>query len=188
MLALKNHLIAYTDGSADNIKTKKGGYGIYMTFNEHTKTFSKPCKEQTSNNKMEIEAVNNVFINTKNTIYPVLIFMDSDYVYNCAIGNWKRKKNVELWDRFEEITEDFMNRGGKFKFFILESHINIQDSTKVNQAYKKFVSKNTKENIAYLRKITDKSLKYVFTEILKGNHIADGAAYRAKSKAERKIS
>lgn len=187
MKVLKDHTIAYTDGSADNMKTKRGGYGIYLTHNDKVKTISEACKGYTSNNKMEIKALIEVFTNVKSARFPLLIFMDSDYVYNCAIGKWKRKKNKQFWSQFEKVTKKFEESGGEYRLFVIESHVNIQRSSEVKKAYHKFLDKNDDINISYLKDQSGDRLEYIFAEVLKGNHIADAAAYQAKDKAESRI-
>ena len=176
MVALNNHIIAYTDGSADNAKTKMGGYGIFLNFKNKEKKVSKKVKTKTSNNKMEIKAVTEVFNYIKSTNFPLVIVMDSDYVYNCATGNWKIKKNKKYWDKFADNVENFKKQGGKVKLFVVESHISLQNSKKIDENFKKFKDKNRQEDLNYLKENSKLDLKAIYVEFLKGNSIADKEA------------
>ena len=53
---------------------------------------------------MELTAVIKALTACSNNKYT--IFSDSKYVINCAIGTWKRKKNLDLWEQFNYISSD----------------------------------------------------------------------------------
>lgn len=183
MLILKDHILAFTDGSADNANTKKGGYGLMLKFNKHEKIINHSCVKKTSNNKMEIQSVIEVFKRVKSTQYPLLIFTDSDYVYNCAAGNWGRKKNKEYWKEFDKVTKEFLSEGGKFRIYVVKSHLNLNKSSDIKEGLKRFNDKNNREDVKYLEKHSKRSFKTIFTQILRGNEIADRNACIGKDNA-----
>ena len=51
---------------------------------------------------MELIAVITALRAIKNPINSLTIYTDSMYVKGCATLGWKRKKNVELWMKFDE--------------------------------------------------------------------------------------
>ena len=58
----------------------------------------------TTNNRMELSAVIEAlefFPDKKKYI----IYTDSQYVINCTKGKWSRKKNIDLWKKYERISD-----------------------------------------------------------------------------------
>lgn len=90
-----------TDGAYSS-KRNKGGVGIVFLKNdikilEYSKAFN-----NTTNNQMELLAVLIGLKFIKKPINNLLIITDSMYVIGCAIKGWKRKKNTELWNKFDK--------------------------------------------------------------------------------------
>ena len=56
--------------------------------------------KQTTNNQMEMMACI-VAMESVSAPSDITIITDSQYVIGCASLGWKRKKNVELWKRFD---------------------------------------------------------------------------------------
>ena len=94
--------VMYTDGSCNNLGL--GGWGVVLLV-KNTKTYLKGIKENTTNNRMEIQAVleglKKLFKYKK-----ICIRTDSRYVIGCASLGWKRNVNTELWDIYDQLSKD----------------------------------------------------------------------------------
>ena len=97
----------YTDGSALG-NPGKGGYGIVMISQKHRKELSQGYR-LTTNNRMELLSVIVALETLKNPGTVVNIYSDSKYVVDAVEKGWlfawekknfKKKKNVDLWERF----------------------------------------------------------------------------------------
>lgn len=96
--------IIYTDG-AYSFSRDQGGIGIVITKdNKEIFRFSKAFKGVT-NNKMELAAVIAALYSVKEPLDSLIIRTDSQYVIGCATKGWKRRKNVKLWNKFDELLE-----------------------------------------------------------------------------------
>ena len=90
-----------TDG-AYSFTRNQGGIGLIVIDNEgyevleYNKTYV-----NTTNNQMEMMAC---ILGMEAIKEPsvINIITDSQYVIGCATKGWKRKKNVELWKRFDK--------------------------------------------------------------------------------------
>lgn len=92
----------YTDGSYSSARDQ-GGVGIVVLRDgEKIQDFSKMYKN-TTNNKMELTAVILALSAIKKPIDKLTIVTDSMYVLGCATKGWKRKKNQDLWKKFDEV-------------------------------------------------------------------------------------
>jgi ribonuclease HI len=91
--------IVYTDGSC--LKNGAGGFAFIILNDENELYYSEGCKE-TTNNREELKAVIECldFI-----IHDCIIYTDSQYVINCASGKWKRKMNLDLWNKFDTVSK-----------------------------------------------------------------------------------
>lgn len=96
--------IIYTDGSCIP-KTGSGGYGFVILPSEEDphEWHVSGGEDCTTNNRMELTAVIEAltFCHTKSYF---TIYSDSMYVINCAKGVWTRKKNIDLWKKYDEIS------------------------------------------------------------------------------------
>lgn len=93
--------VIYTDGAYSSSRNQ-GGIGIVVLRDgEYVFKYSKGFQE-TTNNQMELMAVIIALRAIKNKIHSLTIYSDSMYVIGCATLGWKRKKNVELWMKFDE--------------------------------------------------------------------------------------
>ena len=92
----------YTDGAFSPLKNV-GGIGIVFILNgKKIYTYNKKI-ENTTNNKCELIAVITALNAISKPIDNIIIYTDSQYVLGCATKGWKRKKNVELWKKYDEI-------------------------------------------------------------------------------------
>ena len=91
-------LTIYTDGSCKP-NPGKGGWGYIAIFPDCELHINGGCK-YTTNNRMEMTAV----IEAITEFYFIKnfdIYTDSQYVINCSKHKSKRKKNVDLWKKYD---------------------------------------------------------------------------------------
>ena len=94
--------VIYTDGAYSSSRDQ-GGIGIVVLRDgEKVFKYSKAFKK-TTNNQMELIAIITALRAIKQSINSLTIYTDSMYVKGCATLGWKRKKNVELWMKFDEV-------------------------------------------------------------------------------------
>ncbi|MEH0008325.1 MAG: ribonuclease H [Flavobacteriales bacterium] len=102
-------VIVYTDGATSG-NPGPGGYGVYMFTREikRSKQLSQGFR-LTTNNRMELMAVIAALEQLKNPPQDVELHTDSKYIsdavnqswlWRWAKGNFKDKKNADLWHRF----------------------------------------------------------------------------------------
>lgn len=101
----KKTIFLYTDGAASG-NPGPGGYGIVLKCGELRKEMS-GAFSLTTNNRMELLAVILGLEAIKWQNAKVEIYSDSVYVVNSIAKNWKRKKNLDLWERFDAIRNRF---------------------------------------------------------------------------------
>lgn len=124
-------IIVYTDGSALNNGSSDSGCGwacklIYKGI-EKMKSGSDKGK---TNNFMEMTAVLEAMKAIIKKSIPVEVFSDSKYVIETLNGNYKIKKNVELW-------QELFTEKGKFadiKFVWVKGHDKNQHNNDVDGA------------------------------------------------------
>ena len=92
----------YTDGAASG-NPGPGGWGVVLRCGNLRKEMSGGFA-LTTNNRMELLAV----IKGLEAILwqgaSVEVWSDSQYVVNTVTKGWKRKKNGDLWARFDRVT------------------------------------------------------------------------------------
>jgi ribonuclease HI len=100
----------YTDGAASG-NPGPGGYGVVMLYKQHRKEISEGFR-LTTNNRMELLSVIVALESIKKADAKVIVHSDSKYVVDSInlkwIDNWqrtgfKKKANVDLWQRFLKI-------------------------------------------------------------------------------------
>lgn len=124
-------LVIYTDGAC-HVTTKIGGIGIVFTKEgKLIKTYSKQFTNVT-NNQMELLAVIYALSAIKET-NQVTIYSDSQYVLGCITKGWKRKKNIELWHKFDEVYARALKKCTGIQFKWVKGH---KDNIFNNQADK----------------------------------------------------
>ena len=93
----------YTDGAYAPSRDKGGWAFVVIKDNKkiHSSFFG---EEDTTNNRMEIQAVIEAIIWAKeNKLTKIEIFTDSMYVIGTMSKNWKRNKNHDLWEILDEL-------------------------------------------------------------------------------------
>lgn len=114
----------YTDGAASG-NPGPGGYGIVMLWKQHRKEISEGFR-LTTNNRMELVSVIIALESIKKVNAEVIVYSDSKYVVDSINLNWldnwqrtgfKKKANVDLWQRFLKIRNKH-----KVKFVWVKGH------------------------------------------------------------------
>lgn len=90
----------YTDG-AYSPKRDKGGIG-FVIIKDGIEIFRfKKMFEHTTNQRMEIMAAC-IALESLNVSTNIQLFSDSAYLVNTMTKNWKKKTNLDLWDRLDK--------------------------------------------------------------------------------------
>jgi ribonuclease HI len=165
MKILENHILTFTNGSANN-KTKTGGYGYVIKNYNVSQLIPRSAKTKTNNQKMEIQALIEVFQNIEVRNNPILMFVTSDYVYNCIKGKSRNRANRDQWKKLQSLINDFENKGGTFRIYLIKSKLRttVKD---IEKGLKLFKSKNDQLDIEYLKRYTKISMRELFKEIIR---------------------
>ena len=95
----------YTDGSCLQNPGGPGGWAICIIEDDGNVFIISDGEISTTNNRMElrsvIEALSFCKTNSECTIYS-----DSRLTINCAVGKWKRKANLDLWEDFDKLIKN----------------------------------------------------------------------------------
>ena len=92
--------LIYTDG-AYSPKRNQGGVG-FVVIKEGSKIFSfKKMFKHTTNQRMEVMAAC-IALESLNVSSTVTILSDSAYLVNTMTEGWKRKTNLDLWNRLDK--------------------------------------------------------------------------------------
>lgn len=120
----------FTDGSSRG-NPGPGGYGIVLIFGKYRKEISQGF-EHTTNNRMELMAVIAGLEALKYDHCEVTVYTDSKYVADAINKGWvftwekndfKKKKNIDLWQRFLKVY-----RRHKVKFVWIKGHANHKEN------------------------------------------------------------
>lgn len=104
-MANKAEISLFTDGAASG-NPGPGGYGVVLKCGDLRKEISGGFA-RTTNNRMELYAVIAGLEAIRWQGARVRVFSDSTYVVNTVTRNWKRKKNLDLWERFDNVAARF---------------------------------------------------------------------------------
>lgn len=105
----------YTDGAASG-NPGPGGWGAVLCCGDLRKEMSGGfCL--TTNNRMELLAVIKGLEAIRWQGAEVEVWSDSQYVVNTITQGWKRKKNGDLWERFDVLARSF-----KLQFHWIKGH------------------------------------------------------------------
>lgn len=126
-------VIIYTDGGCRNNQedTNIGGCAAILMFNGRKKKVSKGYRN-TTNNKMEIQAVIEGLKHMKRKDVPIKLYSDSSYVVNTISKGWlvnwakngwvkkdgKNVKNMEQWEELLQLIRSFDD----FKIYKVKGH------------------------------------------------------------------
>ena len=95
----------YTDGAASG-NPGPGGWGVVLCCGSLRKEMSGGYA-LTTNNRMELLAVIKGLEAIRWKDAAVEVWSDSQYVVNTITQGWKRKKNVDLWARYDAVASGF---------------------------------------------------------------------------------
>jgi len=104
----------YSDGASRG-NPGRGGYGVILLWNKHTKELSKGYR-LTTNNRMELMAVITALEALKKNNLRMVIYSDSNYVVKAVMEGWLTKwiktnfkgkiKNRDLWERYDALSKN----------------------------------------------------------------------------------
>ncbi len=105
----------YTDGASSG-NPGPGGYGVVLRCGSLYKELSGGFR-LTTNNRMELLAVIKGLEAIRWEGAEVQVFSDSTYVVGTVTQGWKRKKNQDLWARYDALAPRF-----KLQFHWVRGH------------------------------------------------------------------
>jgi len=94
--------IIYTDGLC--LKNPGIGGWAFILLENNKQISMSGSSEFTTNNRMKLQAVIEALSFIKSN--ECIIFTDSRWIINCATGLWKRKSNLDLWKKYENILKN----------------------------------------------------------------------------------
>lgn len=95
----------YTDGASSG-NPGPGGWGVVLRCGDLRKELSGGFS-LTTNNRMELLAVIKGLEAIRWQGAEVEVWSDSQYVVNTITQGWKRKKNGDLWERYDVLARNF---------------------------------------------------------------------------------
>lgn len=125
----------FTDGAAKG-NPGPGGYGAILRFKGQEKELSDGFRK-TTNNRMELLAVITALENLKSSKYKITVYSDSKYVVESVekgwVFNWqktgfKKKKNVDLWQRYLKLHKIYQP-----KFVWVKGHAGHPENERCDQ-------------------------------------------------------
>ncbi len=132
---MAHDVIIYTDGAARG-NPGPGGYGVVMLSGKHRKELSEGYQE-TTNNRMELMAAIVGLEMLKHEGTNVKLYTDSKYLADAVNKKWvfewekkrfKKKKNVDLWQRFLKIF-----RKHNIKIYWVKGHADIKENERCDE-------------------------------------------------------
>lgn len=127
----------YTDGAFSSSRNQ-GGIGVVVLQNDEKIFEYSNMYKRTTNNQMELIAVIIALSWINQSFNIVNIYTDSKYVQGCAILGWKRKKNVKLWKKFDEVYQKAQEFCPNINFIHIRGH-QIDDNA--NARWNNYVDK-----------------------------------------------
>jgi len=107
----------YTDGACKNTTTKDGGWSYIAIFPNGSELDDCGWVSETTNNRMEIQAVIEGLERIKSFLEPITVFTDSMYIVDSMTkwiagwkrNGWQRRKgkllNVDLWEKMDALNQ-----------------------------------------------------------------------------------
>jgi len=134
-------IIVYTDGS--NVFNGKpwsyGGYGYTIEYSglkyENGQMLLPNLNEPVTNNRAELLAILDaleILISIGIKKETIKLYSDSQWCIKCAMGEWKRKKNKDLWDRFIQIKHKLRLKGNRLVFEWVKGHNGNEGNERVD--------------------------------------------------------
>ena len=131
----RGEIVIYTDGAARG-NPGPGGLGVVMIYGKHRRELAEGYA-LTTNNRMELLAVIRGLEALKRKDLSVKIYTDSRYVADAVNKGWvfswetkrfKKKKNVDLWQRFLELYREY-----KVEFIWVKGHASIPENERCDR-------------------------------------------------------
>ncbi|MBR0597699.1 ribonuclease HI [Clostridiales bacterium BAD-6] len=162
----------YTDGacSGNQNETNIGGWGAILEYGEHQKELF-GGERNTTNNRMEMEALLNALQALTKENLSIRVFSDSSYLMNCFRekwyenwyrNNWKTSKktdveNRDLWEALFAVINKH-----QIDFYRVKGHVNLNSkNTNIDALYQKFIEWNgpkfTKDDFLYITKMNHRA-------------------------------
>ena len=151
-MATRQTIYLYTDGAASG-NPGPGGWGVVLVCGTHRKELSGGYR-LTTNNRMELLAVIRGLEATKWKDATVRIYSDSTYVVKTVTENWKRKKNQDLWARFDAVRAGF-----NLEFNWIKGHAGHPENERCDRLAVKAYSEGVlEEDNAYVESIETENI------------------------------
>lgn len=112
---------AYTDGAYSPLRDQ-GGIGIVIIKDNKVVLQYNKMYKNTTNCRMELQAVITALRCIKNKIDKLNIISDSQYVIGCIGKGWERKKNQDLWNEFEKVENDTLKLCKDISYLWIKGH------------------------------------------------------------------
>ena len=151
-MATRQTIYLYTDGAASG-NPGPGGWGAVLVCGTHRKELSSGYR-LTTNNRMELLAVIRGLEAIKWKDATVRIYSDSTYVVKTVTENWKRKKNQDLWARFDAVRAGF-----NLEFNWIKGHAGHPENERCDRLAVKAYSEGVlEEDNAYVESIETENI------------------------------
>lgn len=111
----------YTDGAYSFSKEQMGIGIVIINDDKIKKDYSRMIKGGT-NNMAELIAIIVALRSVKEPVNKVTIISDSMYCIGTITKNWKRKKNIKMWQRFDKQYEQTLNLCPNIEFKHIKGH------------------------------------------------------------------
>lgn len=101
---MDNIIKIYCDGACSGNQNKNniGGWGALLIFNDKIKKIN-GGEKNTTNQRMELTACIKALEAIKSTKYPIEIYTDSAYLYNCIQQKWYEKWEQNGWKNSKKL-------------------------------------------------------------------------------------
>lgn len=142
----------YTDGSCLG-NPGPGGWAFLLKSTKDS--FSKSgTANVTTNNRMEMQAMIEGFLELKKTPDPasVAIYSDSRLIINTLTLNWKRKTNLDLWTLLDQVIADLTDKGWQIEWHWVKGHAGHTENEIVNDLAQKAAA-SLQKNMPYAAQI-----------------------------------
>ena len=151
-MATRQTIYLYTDGAASG-NPGPGGWGAVLVCGTHRKELSGGYR-LTTNNRMELLAVIRGLEAIKWKDATVRIYSDSTYDVKTVTENWKRKKNQDLWSRFDAVRAGF-----NLEFNWIKGHAGHPENERCDRLAVKAYSEGVlEEDNAYVESIETENI------------------------------
>ena len=151
-MATRQTIYLYTDGAASG-NPGPGGWGAVLVCGTHRKELSGGHR-LTTNKRMELLAVIRGLEAIKWKDATVRIYSECTYVGKSVTENWKRKKNQDLWARFDAVRAGF-----NLEFNWIKGHAGHPENERCDRLAVKAYSEGVlEEDNAYVESIETENI------------------------------